>query len=195
MKTIINIRGAGGSGKTTAVKQFCEKKGFTVHEVQTPFGILPVTVLTGGKIVAFGDYSLGSGCLGADRFRNIKSCVMDLIAEVDGIYAPNFLIYEYKIGSHLYKSTKEIIQVGEAYGYGYIGVFLELSERERYERTVTRRGTNSPMKRFKGEQLQCKRSCEHLVQDGHRIFTVETEKIRKEDMWKVVDFAIRKANG
>ena len=177
------------------MKQFIEKNGYTVHKVQTPFAVLPVTVLTGNKIVVLGDYSLSSNCLGVDRFGNLKSNIMDCIVEAEGLYKPEAIIYEYKLGSHLYKSTKEIIELGKAYGYQYIGVFLKLSERERYERIITRSGIKARTAKFKGEQEQCKRSCIKLEQDGHKIVTVDAERINKEDMWKVVDYAVRKANG
>ena len=50
-KLLINIRGASASGKTTIVKQFLERFGFSVEKVKTPFADLPVSVVDGGGVV------------------------------------------------------------------------------------------------------------------------------------------------
>lgn len=193
-KTLINIRGAGASGKTTAVKQFCERRGFSVERVETPFSILPISVIDGGKITVFGDYSANGKCLGADRYKNGKRDIQDAMIECARIYNSDFIIYEHMMTSHTFKGTKEIAEVARAFGYEYLGIQIFVSEEERLRRLRERSGENAGTKNFNANNLQrVERTSKMLNEAGIRVVPFNVENIDKCDMWKVVEYGIRQA--
>lgn len=193
-KALINIRGASASGKTTVVRQFCERRGFIVKNIKTPFALLPVSVIDNGKIIVFGDYSANGNCLGADRFHGGKSDIVDLIIEVDNVFAPEAIIYEHMLSSHASKGTIEIAQVASAFGYGYFGVQLSVSEEKRYKNLLSRSGNEAGTKTFSknnGERIN--RATERLKNAGLRVTTIDVENWDKDEMWRIAENAIDEA--
>lgn len=191
MKRLINIRGASGSGKTTAVKQFCERRGFRVEQVQTPFATFPVSLIDAGKIIVLGDYSANGNCLGVDRYKNGKSDIMDCLMEVAIRYSPAIILYEHMLGSNTCAGTKEIAEVASAFGYSYYGIFLKLSDEKRLQNLYTRAGKNPGLKQFGNRAKRTERAAEMLNEAGLQCAIVNVEGIARDDMWRIVDDAVR----
>lgn len=193
-KCLINIRGASASGKTTAVKQFCEKYGFRVEKVKTPFSVLPVSILNGGGVVVLGDYSAPNKCLGADTYPNGNKDITDAIVEVDSIYRPNVILYEHMLSSHVSKGTIEIAELAKMFGFDYFGVQLSLSEEKRFKNLIERSGENARHKNFNrinGEYIN--RATIRLRNAGLNVVVVDVERYARSEMWRIVDGAIREA--
>lgn len=192
-KCLINIRGLTASGKTTAVKQFCERKGFSVKKIEAPFSVLPVSILDSGKIIVMGDYSANGNCLGVDRYRNGKSDIIDCIVELASAYTPDVIIYEHMMGSNTFKGTKEIAEVASAFGYDYFGIYLQLSNEKRLKNLYARAGKNAGTKHFNDRRKNAERAAERLNEAGLRVDIVNVEDIEKDNMWRIVDDAVRTA--
>lgn len=193
-KLLINIRGASASGKTTIVKQFLERFGFSVEKVKTPFADLPVSVVDGGGVVVLGDYSANGNCLGVDRYHGGKSEIIDAIISVEDAYHPNIIIYEHMLSSHVSKGPLEIAEVASHFGYEFLGLQIALSEEKRMQNLMCRSGGAGGTRTFnKNNGEKVSRASERLREAGINCIVVDVENTPKENMWRVLDGAIRKA--
>lgn len=194
-KHLINIRGASASGKTTAVKQFCRRAGMRIETVDAPFGKLPLSILSGGKIVVLGDYEREANCLGADRFKNGMRDIIDSVMEISNRFAPKVILYEHLISSLATRGTKQVAQVAEALGYDFWAVTLLLSEEKRLANLHARSGDDCGLNTFdKNNVEKVRRMSENLAKNGLNVIPINVDGIRKENMWRIVDYAIRQAD-
>lgn len=190
---IINIRGAVASGKTTALKQYMDKFGFTVEKVDAPFGKMPVSILNGQSIVVIGDYNANGNCLGADRLDNGNSDIVDCIIAIYEKYNPKIIMYEHMISSHCFRGTYNIRKIVKEFGYEYIGVQIRLSEEKRLQNLYDRSGGKAKVKTFdrnNGKRIDI--ASKKLIDAGVDMIIVDVDNIPKENMWKVIEYAIRK---
>jgi len=196
MKKLINIRGAVASGKTTAVRQFCEHMGFSVEIMHMNNADIPVSIIDSGRIVVLGNYANKSNCTGTDplRFKNGKSATKKLIAQsitqIYRQYNPEIIVYEHMLTSQLFKSTKEIADVGRSFGYEYFGVQLYLSEKKRESLLEKRSGARARKKRFSDAARRVNRSTEMLNEGGYKVIVRNVERTEHDSMWKVVQDAV-----
>lgn len=193
-KILINIRGASASGKTTVVKQFCDRHGFVVEKIRTPFLTLPVSVLNGGGVVVLGDYSANGNCLGADRYPNGAKDIIDAIIETNNTIHPSIIIYEHMFSSHSSKATIEIAEISRLFGFEYLGIQLSLSEEKRFKNLISRSGKNARYKQFhKNNGAAINRATGRLMDAGLNVVTYDVENWKQEEMWRILDGSIREA--
>lgn len=189
---IINIRGAVASGKTTALKQYMDRFGYSVETVETPSGKIPISVLHDTSVVVIGDYCAGGNCHGADRL-NILSDIVDCIIAIYEKYDPKIIMYEHMITSTIFKGTYETAQIVREFGYEFIAVQFRLSEEKRLKNLLNRSGDKASMKRFysnNGKKIDS--AAEKLISAGITTLRIDVDNIPKENMWKVIEYAIRK---
>ena len=197
MKRLINIRGAVATGKTTAVREFCQHYGFSVEEVDAKRIRFPVSVLDGRKIVVLGDYKNNKKVTGLDNLRNkekkflCKADIKEMIFEVNKIYNPEVIIYERMLSSLTFKGTKEIADYSAVFGYEYLGVQLFCSEKTREFLLYKRSGVLAKKKNFYGRGKIVDRATEMLNDNGYFVWRKNVENIDEKDMWRIVDEALR----
>lgn len=192
-KYLINLRGAGASGKTTVLRQYCERYGISkVEKVETPFASLPISILNNGVIV-FGDYTIQANCLGADRFKNGSKDIIDCFIAVCEKYNPNIIIYEHMFSSHTFKCSYEISQIAKEFGYEYFAIQLQVSEQKRRRNVIARSGSNASMKRFdsnNGKRVDA--ASKKLMDAGIYVLQINVDNMKFENMWKILEYGIRK---
>ena len=192
-KYLINLRGAGASGKTTALKKYCERYGILrVEKVETPFAHLPISILNNGVIV-FGDYTIQANCLGADRFKNGSKDIIDCFIAVCEKYNPDIIIYEHMFSSHTFKCSYEISQIAKEFGYEYFAIQLQISEEKRKNNVIKRSGENASLKRFdsnNGKRVDA--ASKKLIDAGIDVLQINVDNMRFENMWKILEYGIRK---
>ncbi len=186
---LINIRGAGGSGKTTAVKQYCELHNFKTEQVNSCSEKFIISVLE-NNVIVMGDYGKRRTCLGADTYKGGMKDIMDCFVEVVNEYHPNAILYEHRLSSLSGRSTLELIKLAKAYDYSYFGLFLEISEENRKRNMYKRSGKIG--KKFYAENASY-RIANNLKKSGVNIEILNIDEYKKEDMWRIVDDAVRKA--
>lgn len=194
MKRLINVRGATAVGKTTAMKQFCDRRGFSVSKIQTPFRELPICLIKNASIIVLGDYSVNGNCAGADRFPAGQGDIIDCVIAVAETYSPEIIIYEHMLTSHVFRGTNNIASVAREFGYEYLGVQLYLPEEERYRRLLLRSGENAGSKNFNhnnGDRVDA--ATDKLVNAGYDVIRIDASAVKRENMWKIVEYGIRKA--
>lgn len=197
MKKLINIRGAVCTGKTTAVRQFCERRGFTVEEMELPDAIVHVSVVGDGSIVVLGDYSRPVNCTGTDLFHRkdgssgTKETLWNSLIAVARKHNPQIIIYEHMLTSQLFKSTKDIADVGRMLGYEYFGYQLFRSEDSRFDLLKKRSGAKAKTKNFFQNSKRVNRSTVMLNEGGYPVKVINVEAIPVENMWSIVENAIK----
>lgn len=196
MKTLINLRGACGSGKTEAVRQWCRRNGFHVELVKTKNGEMPVSITD--KAVVVGDYEKTANCTGTDALRcGGKACgkwdLCELIEEIANKYNPDCIIYEHMLSSQICQYTMDVAKAAEKHGYSYMGVQLWTDDDTRLRNLHNRSGTKAKTKNFIQNGKNVNRATELLRQNGLTVIKVCTTEIAKEDMWRIVENAIQKA--
>lgn len=195
MKYLLNFRGAPASGKTTAVRQFCEKNNFRVEIMNLKNADIPVSLLTsnGKNIVVIGDYASTKKCTGCDplRYRNgtsaTKRLILESVVAACRIYNPDIIIYEHMITSQVFKATKEIADAARVFGFEYLGIQLRCSESKREQLLAERSGVLAGVKNFSSHSQRVNRATEMLNEAGYVVKVVNTENFQKKDMWKIVD--------
>lgn len=185
--SLINIRGAGGSGKTTAVRQYCLLHNCRTEQVKTCSKNLAVSVLDNG-IVVMGDYRKKRTCLGADNYKDGSKDLQDALFEIVSQYRPRAVIYEHKLSSTSAKSTKELIKLAEALNYEYHGVYFKISIENR-KRNMYRRSGKLGKKFYHDHTLQI---TNNMIRDGIDVEIIDVDEYEVEDMWRIVDDAVRK---
>lgn len=198
MKYLLNIRGAVASGKTTAVRQFCEKSLFRVEFVEVKKQSLPVSVINNGKIVVLGNYGSEINCTGVDSLKigkegdGLKRVVSELIIKIFKVYNPEIIIYESMIISQVFKSTKVIADIAKSLGYDYLGIQLYCTEKRREKLLEKRSGRLAGKKNFSVHSQRVNRATEMLNENGYFVKVVNVENIGEKDMWKIVQEQIDK---
>lgn len=196
MKTLINIRGACGSGKTEAVRQWCNKNGFHVEYVKVTQGELPVSITD--RAVVVGDYEKTANCTGTDAlgfkgktFRKADLC--ELIAEICKKYNPEYIIFEHMLSSTICQYTMDVAKAAEPFGYNYLGIQLYTDDDTRLRNIQNRSGAKAKTKNFIQNGKSVNRATELLRQNGLTVVRYCTTEIAKDDMWRIVENAIQKA--
>ena len=197
MSLLINIRGAPAAGKTTTVKSFCERNKAHTEVLISPLrDKLPVSVIdfSGRKnsVIVLGDYNAKGNCLGTDRYNNGSKDIIEAIVESYYRYYPDVIIYEHMLSSHLFRSTKSIIDIAEVYGFDYLGIQLALSDKKRAD-NMRMRNKKSILPKHFDKQLGVNRSTQMLQEAGFTVVVENVDNIRKEDMWRILDDRVRKA--
>lgn len=122
MKTILNIRGAHCSGKTTAVRMFLSKHPNYVDEFYVGKHKTSITRLKDMNVIVLGRYDQGA-CGGCDRYKG-GTHVKQTIMRVANMYNPEAIIYEGIMYSITFKMANEIAMMSERMGYHWKSVFL-----------------------------------------------------------------------
>ena len=192
MKKLINIRGAVASGKTTAVRQFCIRRGFRVENIDARDAIIPVSIVDCG-IIVIGDYERKAKCTGVDILHrkdgsSIKtSTICNAIIAIEREYKPERIIYEHMLTSQTCKGTTKIADTGIALGFEYLGVQIYCSEQSRLMRLEDRSGYKAKTKNFSAHSARSNRATEMLNERGYLVKRVNTENIKRDEMWKIVE--------
>lgn len=196
MKTLINLRGACGSGKTESVRQWCRKNGFHVEYVEVSNGQLPISVTD--RAIVIGDYEKTANCTGTDALRcGGKACgkqdLCELIREICKKYNPDYIIYEHMLSSQICQYTMDVAKAAEDFGYTYMGIQLWTDDDTRLRNLHNRSGTKAKTKNFIQNGKNVNRATELLRAKGYNIVKVCTTEIEKENMWRIVENAVQKA--
>ena len=182
---IIQIRGSNGSGKTTTVKQFVERNNLHIEEIFIKGKKTFITTNDKHSIVVLGRYDKNIG--GCDLFDN-KEHVFNTILYVVTTFRPEIIIFEGLIYSFTYKFASNLSDYMKNYKYSYQGICLYIPIEVALERIYIRNG-GKPIKEdyiiTKTKTLIS--SYRKLLSNGYNVKMVDTSKIEKENMYKILE--------
>lgn len=190
MKTVLNIRGAHCSGKTTAVRMFLSKHPNSVEEFAVGKYKTAITVLKDANIVVLGRYDQGV-CGGCDRYKGGEH-VKQTIVKVAERYNPDVIIYEGIMYSITYKMADEIANLCERIGYQWKSVYLfreydnmvELLESRNNGKTVNMMAVNTKYERAMAVYRK-------LAESGRNIHMVDVTRQPIERLQEIVENEVK----
>ena len=183
---VIQLRGTNATGKTTAVRQFIARGNFEVREIAVNGEMIEYHYEPARNIVVLGRYDTRvSG--GIDGRIIKKSVLMNSIIKICKTIRPDVFIFEGIVYGVTFKFAYEIYKALKLLNYEYKAICLIPPLETAFDRVAERNG-GKPVNLLKIQQkwFTAARSAEVLKQHGVPVKIVDTSKINKEDMWKIV---------
>lgn len=184
---IIQIRGGNACGKTTTVRQFVEKNNLKIQQIEVK-GI-KTDISVGKDIVVLGRYDkLNGGC---DLFKN-KNHVMNTLMYVLKNIRPKLIVFEGILYGVTFKMGEEVNKLAKMYGYHYTGITLYRSKENGMKILKERNGDaffneNHFLQKYTASLIAYKK----LLKSGIDVRLINTDNIKKEDMYKIIQDNIR----
>lgn len=138
MGVVINIRGINASGKSTAVREYCNENGLKPKTIS--FRGYDYKVMTDGRKYVLGWYKPYSNSEGLDPLNVDKEEFKLFLHWFLRKYKPSFVAYEKQIWSTTYKLTSEIIKICKKYGYEFAVVLMQIKYEDALNRLYGRNG-------------------------------------------------------
>jgi len=179
MKTIVNIRGTNGSGKTTVVRAIMNRWPTTVVEtVETTRSVRPRVYKTetpAGPVFIFGSYE--AECGGCDT---IKHCANDLPILIRKYAEKGNVLFEGLLISGFYSTIGESLAEQERSGKTVIFAFMDTPVEVCISRTERRRALRGETKPLNSKNLIEKHKAIETVKRritslGHTVIDVNHE--------------------
>lgn len=193
MKKFIHIRGATGSGKTTAVRQYLQRTGgFTLHQINVGGKEYPYHYNKNKKILITGMYGRRV-CDGCDGIITNKDIMMAYLMKLLDTVNPDTIIFEAVMYGITAKFAVELSEILAAKGYKYKGLALVPPMEFCLGNILTRNG-GKPIS-IKNLQNKCesgRKSAEKLVEEGLDIEFIDTSKYRISQMNMIIEQELKK---
>lgn len=184
---LIQLCGTNGVGKTTSVLQFCERRGMTAQVLE--IDKRQYDYHTNGKAVVLGRYGL-TKCGGIDGKITDKRVLKYVIIQFLRRLKPEVLVFEAVLYGVTYQFRKEISMTARSLGYEYTAVVLCPPLEVAVERTINRNGRDVNIDSIAQKHFTTLSSSAKLSEAGLDVRAVDTSKIPKEEMYKVIEEAI-----
>lgn len=186
---IVNVRGINASGKSTAVRAYCQEHNMSPRELI--YRGEKYRFMTNGKECALGWYKPYSNSEGLDSLRQDKEDFKNFFEFFLDEEQPRIVVYEKQIWSTTYKLTREISEIAGNHGYEFLAVCMRIKYETALNRLFLRNGgkmTNLDAfdKRFYATQ----RSRLNLMRGGITVIDADIEKITKEKMGGLIERAL-----
>lgn len=186
---VIQIRGVNASGKTTAVRLFIEKNKMKPKIINVGGKPTPIVVNDDESIVVIGPYSEKTG--GCDRFSS-KKYINETILTVIKAMNPETIIWECFIHSTTFNMGREQAEMLKNYGYEYKTILLDIDPKTALKRLYLRNGGSKINEENLYNKVQmCQRALKKFEASGIETKTVDTTRMARQDMWKIIDEAIQ----
>lgn len=186
MKYLIQLRGSNASGKSTAVRQFCQK--FELKPAEVRVGGKCTSIMTNGIYTVVGKYkpySSGEGCdAHVDDAAHLRATIFELLRS----RKYDIVVFEGLIYSFTYKFATDVDRIAKLCGYKYKPALLRLPYDERLRRLFERNGGNTDIslrtldQKLKSGEVSAKK----IREAGIPLTYIDVSKIPVEDMWKIV---------
>lgn len=184
---VIQLRGTNAVGKTTAIRQFVNRGNFCVKSF----------VMNGIEVEYHKDDERGIVVLGRydqnvtggidGRITN-KNVLRDAILKALSVEKPNVLLFEGIVYGVTFKFAYELFKVLKLRGCDYLGVCLEPPLDVSFERLSERNG-GKPIDAMSVQQkwFTAQRAYEMLKEAGVPVVFVDSSKIPKDKMYKIIE--------
>lgn len=183
---VIQLRGTNATGKTTAVRQFIAKGNFEVRDIAVNGEIIEYHYEPDRNIVILGRYyTRVSG--GVDGSITNKNVLRNSIVKILRAIRPETFIFEgivygvtFKFGYELYRALKSL-------NYDYKAICLVPPLEVAFDRVAERNGGKPvDLLSIQRKWFSAARAAENLKQHGVPVRIVDTSKIPKDAMWKII---------
>lgn len=176
-----------GTGKTTAARTYIQKKGGFKVEFMTVFGKeYPYTYNAKENIVVCGRYDRNV-CGGIDGIirdsKVVKQYVMQLLK-----IKPDIIVFEGVMYGLTFKFSNELAMICRLNGYEYKAIVLAPEFNVLLERIYERNG-GKPIKveSLNKNYMNSLKSSRKLKESGVYVKFIDTAKVSKQNMWRLIE--------
>ena len=183
----LQISGCMGTGKTTAARTFIREKGGFRVEFMNVFGKeYPYTFNPTENIVVCGRYDRNI-CGGIDGTIHDSNVVKQYVMQILRL-KPKLIVFEGVMYGLTYKFSSELAMICRLNGYEYKAIVLAPDFNVLLERIYERNG-GKPIKvdSLNKNYMSSIRSSQKLKDSGVFVKFIDTAKIPKEDMWRLIE--------
>lgn len=188
MKKFIHIRGATGSGKSTAVCQYLLKTdGFVLYKILIGHKSYPYYYNKSKKVLVTGVYG-NKTCGGCDGVINSKEIMIKYLIKLIDIIKPDFVIFEAVMYGITVKFAQELSGELNKRGYYYKGIAF-IPPYEFCLRNILKRnkGKCINLKNLRNKCLSAMRSARTLKESGADIEFIDTSKIKISELSEIIE--------
>lgn len=182
---IIQIRGSNGAGKTTIVRQFCERNGLKIKSLNINNRETFISTNDEGSIVVLGRYDKKTG--GCDLYANtdhVLSTIMWVIINMK----PRLIVFEGMIYSLSFKFATKVANFVKQYNYEYLALSLYTEPDVVLERIYLRNGGKKINEKLVLDKIKSvSKSHTRLVDNGYNSKLIDTTKTDKNEMYKIIE--------
>ena len=191
MNKIIQIRGCFGSGKSSAVRGFLNANGGEVRFITLADNKdYSYTICPTLNAIAGGRYDQRE-CGGIDALIHNANVLHEYVLSVIKKLSPEYLILDGVMYNNTFSFSYALAQIGKRYGYDFQGILMLPPLQTAIERIYHRNGGKPiNVKSLESQYFSAIRSAEKLKQVGLNIKTVDTSKIRFENMGRIIQDAL-----
>ena len=187
MKKIIQLRGTNATGKTTAVRNFIARCDFCIQTIEVNGKRYNYSYDKGRNIIVAGRYDTRE-CGGVDGEIQEKKVLQEYLYRLLKLLKPEALIIDAVIYGLTFRFGYELMKVGEALGYHYIGIVcappLEVALARLYGRNG---GKLINEKNLQDKYFACLRAYEKSLEVGMDMRLVDTSTIPREEAHTIIE--------
>lgn len=191
MKRMIQLRGSNGYGKTTAVSQFIMKRGMKPEYIECA-GLTFELQTDGNGIYVLAKKRKDGTYSGLDGYVHNRDILIALIKELIKLKQPDVIVFEGLIYGLTFKLGFELNSLAKKSGYHFTAICLNLPRDIAIERLYQRNG-GKPFNHdaFDGRCKSTMKSYEKLRDNGVDARLVDTSKIQKNNMYKIIEGVLK----
>lgn len=183
---MIQLRGTNATGKTTAIREFINHGDFRVAELDLHGRKIEYHWDDQREIAILGRYDQRvTG--GIDGYITSKNELMDAIVRMIKTVKPRVLLFEGIVYGVTFKFAYDLCRVLKQMKCEYTGLCLIPPLEVALDRLALRNG-DKPVDYMsvQNKWFTANRAYEKLRQNGIRVKAIDTSKIEKESMWRII---------
>lgn len=189
MGVVINVRGINASGKSTAVREYCNANG--LKPVTISFRGNNYRAMTDGRKYVLGWYKPHSNSEGLDSLDVDKEEFKLFFHWFLAKYNPEVVVYEKQIWSTTYKLTAQLREIAIGKGHGFVALVMLIGYDQALNRLFARNGGNiGNLDNFDGRYKQVYRTRRALARAGVCVYDANVESIERSRMSEIIPTVI-----
>ena len=184
---VIQLRGTNATGKTTTIRQFIERGEFTVKSIRIGRRDIEYHWEEARRIAIVGRYDLAmSG--GVDGYITNKDLLRDVIIRMIKVIQPEVLLFEGIVYGVTFQFAYELARVLKQLKYDYIGLCFLPPLNIVFDRLAQRNGGKEvDYMSVQNKWFSAARAYEKLHKNGINVKAIDTTKIPKEQMYRLIE--------
>ena len=184
---VIQIRGTNATGKTTTIRGFINRGQFVIKTIKVGRRDIEYHWEDRRKIAIIGRYDKAvTG--GVDGYITDKNELMDTILRIIKYIKPEILLFEGIVYGVTFKFAYELAHILKKYKYDYLGIVFMPPLDVVFQRLAIRNGGKEvDYMSVQGKWFSASSAYDKLLKSGINVKAVDTSKIPKEQMYRIIE--------
>lgn len=184
---VIQLRGTNATGKTTTIRQFIERGDFEVKSVPVANRDIEYHWEETRRIAVIGRYDKAvTG--GVDGYITNKELLRDVIIRMLKVVKPDVLLFEGVMYGVTFEFAYKLARVLKTLHCEYIGIYFNPPLDVVFDRLAERNGGKEvDYMSVQAKWFSAGRAYEKLKKNGINIKAIDTTRIPKDQMYKIIE--------